>query len=74
MRIRGIDTGYDELHEADPDMGLTRTAFRRLVISGAIPSTRIGVKYLVDLDVVETFLRGSVPAPATAPGIREVKL
>ena len=38
--------------------GLTESAIRRAVVSGAIPSIRIGTKYLLLTENVEKFLRG----------------
>ena len=37
--------------------GLTRTAIRRLVITGEIPSRRIGVKYLIALEDLEKWFK-----------------
>lgn len=59
-RTRGIDDGYAEVKEKDPGTALTKTALRRLIISGAIPSVRIGKKYLFDLDVLERYLSGEM--------------
>lgn len=73
-RVRTINKGYDELFRDDPGTSLTRTAFRRMVVSGKVPSVRVGTKFLIDLDEVETYLRGSVPAAVPVQGIREVRL
>ena len=59
-RMRGLEDGFKEIKEADPGTALTKTALRRLVTSGEIPSVRIGTKYLFDLDVVERYLRGEL--------------
>lgn len=57
MRMRTIDAAHAELVAADPGCELTKTALRRLVISGRVPSVRIGEsrngKYLVDVDKLE---------------------
>lgn len=74
-RIRTIDLAYDELLQADPGTALTRTGLRRLVVSGQLPSVRVGTKYLLDMEEIEAYLRGAVPAAAPVPpGIREVAL
>ena len=74
-RVRTINKGYDEYREKDPGTALTRTGFRRLVTSGQVPSVRVGQKYLIDMDIIEEYLRGTIPMPmAVVPGIREVKL
>lgn len=59
-RMRSIEEGYKEIKANDPGTALTKTALRRLVTTGGIPSVRIGTKYLFDLDVVERYLRGEL--------------
>lgn len=60
MRMRGIDEGFREICASDPGTALTKRALRRLVTTGEIPSVKIGTKYLIDLDMVERFLRGEL--------------
>lgn len=73
-RMRTIDQAAAWLRETDPDTAFTKTALRRLVISGQLPSVRIGYKYLIDLDALEQFLRGSISEPMTAAeGIRRIE-
>ena len=73
-RMRTIDKAFAWLQESDPETAFTKTALRRAVISGEIPCVRIGSKYLIDLDVLSEFLRGSTPQPVTAaPGIRRIE-
>lgn len=55
MRMRTIDAAYDHVRAVDPETALTKTALRRLVTSGIIPSTKIGAKYLLDLDILENY-------------------
>ena len=59
---------------AHADTALTKTALRRLVTTGKLPSVRIGQKYLVSLEALEDYLHGAVPLPVAVQGIREVKL
>ena len=74
-RMRTIDQAAAWLRESDPDCAFTKTALRRLVVTGQLPSVRIGQKYLIDLDMLTGFLRGSAPAPAPViQGIRRVEL
>lgn len=61
MRLRTIEEAARTIREKDPGTALTRTALRRWVISGELPSTKAGRKYLVDLDTLEQHLF----APAT---------
>ncbi len=63
-RMRTIDQAVAWLRENDPDCAFTKTALRRLVVTGQFPSVRIGAKYLIDLDRLADFLRGSLPDPA----------
>ena len=76
MRMRTIDKGYAEMVAADPGLCLTKSAFRRMVVTGQIPSTKIGTKDLVDLDQVELYITGglqAIPPPVAATGqIRRV--
>ena len=59
-RMRSIEEGFNEIKANDPGTALTKTALRRLVTTGEIPSVRIGTKYLFDLDMVEQYLRGEL--------------
>lgn len=56
MRMRTIDQAAEYVRVIDPDTALTKTAIRRKVIAGEIPSSRAGRKYLLDLDRLEEFL------------------
>ncbi len=57
-RMRTIDEAAAFLRQADPNTAVTKTALRRLVTSGQIPSVRVGAKYLVDLGVLDDFFGG----------------
>lgn len=63
-RIRTIDQASAWLKEADPGTALTKTALRRLVTTGQLPSVRVGSKYLVDLGTLEKYLQGAVAGGA----------
>ena len=54
-RMRTIGEAAAWLRENDPETSFTPTALRRLVISGTLPSVRIGSKYLINLDTLEAF-------------------
>lgn len=58
MRARTIDQLADHLKAVDPETALTKTALRRLVVTGVIPSVRVGQKFLVTLEAVDAFLAG----------------
>jgi len=71
-RMRTIDQAHAWLLETDPGTAMTKSGLRRLVISGQLPSVRIGSKYLLSLEQLEEFMSGSVPMPIVAQGIRPV--
>lgn len=66
MRMRTIREASEHITSVDPETALTQTALRRLVKTGAIPSVRIGTKYLVALEAVEEYLQGNQQATAEA--------
>ena len=73
MRMRTIEQAAAHVRELDPETALTKTALRRLIITGELPSIRVGQKYLVSLEVLETYLQsGSVTASAVG-SIRPVR-
>ena len=51
IRTRTIREAAAYFHEADPHTSLTETA---------IPSARVGRKYLVTIEALEAYLRGTV--------------
>lgn len=57
-RMRTIQQAADWLREADPETAFTPTALRRLVVTGKLPSVRVGQKYLLNLDTLADFLAG----------------
>ena len=59
MRMRTIDQAYAELLAADPHCALAKTALRRMVVSGRIPSVRVGPKYLIALENLDAYLRAA---------------
>ena len=56
MRIRTIKAAYEEIKAHDPGTCITEWFLRQLVTGGAIPATRAGTKWLVDLDKVESYI------------------
>ena len=57
--VRTINDLHKELLAEDPACGLTKTALRRLVVTGVIPSVRVGSKYLVDRANVDKYLEAA---------------
>ena len=54
-QMRTIDEAAAFMRRTDPHTAVTKTALRRLVTSGQIPSVRVGTKYLIDLGVLDEF-------------------
>lgn len=68
-KMRTIDEAAAFLRQADPNTAVTKTALRRLVRSGEIPSVRVGAKYLVDLGALDDFFGGKTTKTQTVqPG------
>lgn len=55
QHMRLISEAYEEICGTDPNTAITKNAFRRLVLSGQIPSVQIGRKRLVALEEVNRF-------------------
>lgn len=70
--MRTIEQAFDEIHAADRNTALTKTAIRRLIVSGAVPSVRVGQKYLVDMSELDAYLAGSRREPELPRGIRRI--
>ena len=64
MRTRTVREAASYFREADPQTCLTETAIRRLIRSGAVPSVRVGRKYLVTVETLEAYLSGAMQPPA----------
>jgi hypothetical protein len=45
----------------DTETAITPNALRRMVVSGNIPCIKVGKKYLIDLDVLFEYLKGTRP-------------
>lgn len=75
--MRTISEAYAHMLIEDPETAVTKTALRRMVVSGAIPSVKVGRKYLVPLDALDAYLSGEKPEalPASMRGIiRQVEV
>ena len=74
-RMRTIDQAAAYIHERDGETALTKTALRRMVVTGALPSVRVGAKYLINLDSMEDFLEAGtsrIVTPMPSGTIRAV--
>jgi hypothetical protein len=52
--------------------GLTRTAIRRAVLSGEVPSRRVGVKYLLTIEGIESWLTAP-PVQSEQPASESIR-
>ena len=73
LKMRTIDQLSAYIREQDPDTALTKTALRRLVISGEIPSRKIGAKYLVSVESVNEYLSGTPPTEVRPPQVGKIR-
>lgn len=60
VRTRTIREAASYFHENDPQTCLTETAIRTLLRTGAVPSVKVGKKYLVTLEALECYLAGEM--------------
>ena len=67
IRTRTIREAAAYFKETDPDTCLTETAIRTLLRTGAVPSARIGKKYLVPIEALEEYLSGAIQKPKAYP-------
>ena len=76
-RMRTIPETIKMLREYDPETCLTETALRRMVLTNQIPYTRVGKKYLINVDTLICFLSGGAikqELVTESPKIRAVQL
>ena len=66
IRTRTIREAAAYFQEADPHTCLTETAIRTLLRTGAVPSARVGRKYLVTIEALEAYLNGSAASEKPA--------
>lgn len=68
IRTRTIREAAAYFRESDPQTCLTETAIRTLIRTGAVPSVRVGKKYLVTVEALEAYLMGRTgPTEALGP-------
>ncbi len=73
--MRTIDQAVEWLREFDPETAITKTALRRLVVSGQLPSVRVGQKYLINLEILSEYLAGGMQQeiPVNTSSVRRVR-
>ena len=67
LRMRTINQAITEIKQADPNTAITERAIRRLITTNAVPSIKIGRKYLIDMDVLEGYLSNPPPIDNIIP-------
>jgi len=73
IRTRTIREAAVYFRENDPGTCLTEAAIRTLLRTGAVPSVRVGKKYLVTLEALEKYLAGEAESTkAEAPKALQV--
>jgi len=60
-RMRTLTETAAYLKEQDPQTAVTLTALRRMVKTGELPSITVGVKRLINLDVLISHLSNTIP-------------
>ena len=56
-RMRGINEAIEEIKAEDKNSAVTIHFLRNLLKSGTIPCVRVGAKYLVNMEVLEEYLK-----------------
>ena len=59
-KYRTIQQAFECIKTLDADTAITYHALRQLVVSGQMPSMRVGKKYLTDLDVLTSLMNAQV--------------
>ena len=62
-RMRTLTETAAYLKEQDPQTAVTLTALRRMVKTGEFPSVTVGVKRLINLDVLISHFGNAIPQP-----------
>jgi hypothetical protein len=57
--MRTIKAAIQDLKASDPHTNMTEWALRRIIREGVLPHINIGSRILVDLDLLDDFLKGS---------------
>ena len=52
IKVRSLREALDYIKSLDEDTAISGNAIRMLVLSGKVPSVKVGKKYLVDVDMI----------------------
>lgn len=67
-RMRTLPQAAAWAKETDPETALTFSALRRLVLAGEIPHVLVGIKRLIALEDLETYLETGTVTPSHVEG------
>ncbi len=77
MRMRTLNEAFKYIQDNDPETCLTKSALRRLVTTGKLPSVKVGTKYLISLEILESTLKSGFSvqkAPEPQGKIRPINI
>ena len=57
-KMRTLDMAWEEIKTADPNTSLSKYSLRRILMSGQVPTVRVGRLRLVNMDVLAAYLSG----------------
>lgn len=57
-KMRTLDMAYEEIKAADPNTSLSKYSLRQLLMSGAVPTVRVGRLRLVNMALLMDYLAG----------------
>ena len=58
LKIRTIESAYNDIVREDPDTAITKRAIRTAVVNGLIPSRKSGGKYYVMVENIMRYFSG----------------
>ena len=64
MRYRTIREAAAHYKEQDPGTAITEYRIRQLIVSGTVPSMKVGRKYLVTIEALEEYFNTPTPTKA----------
>ena len=63
-KMRTLPKAIEHIKTSDPDTALTLHALKQLVLSDKMPHVKVGNKRLVDVELLERYLRGEYEPPS----------
>ena len=66
-RMRTVQGAFKCIKESDPNTEVTPHAIRKLALTKQIPCVMVGAKRLINVEALESFLKGELPPPQDSP-------